>query len=107
MKDGRFGQTKCLRDEKDGRYIEVDEKHFAFLTGAFNPGKGDMVFSQKAELLGIMVNGDYAFHVKNLGGRIQGGSRTLLGSSFQPEKTNDLLRELNKNLSGLSKKFKY
>ena len=107
VKDGRFGQTKCLRDEKDGRYIEVDEKHFAFLTGAFNPGKGDMVFSQKAELLGIMVNGDYAFHVKNLGGRIQGGSRTLLGSSFQPEKTNDLLRELNKNLSGLSKKFKY
>ncbi|NDH17737.1 MAG: hypothetical protein EBY48_11825 [Opitutae bacterium] len=107
VKDGRFGQTKCLRDEKDGRYIEVDEKHFAFLTGAFNPGKGDMVFSQKAELLGIMVNGDYAFHVKNLGGRIQGGSRTLLGSSFQPEKTNDLLHELNKNLSGLSKKFKY
>ena len=49
VKDGRFGQTKCLRDEKDGRYIEVDEKHFAFLTGAFNPGKGDLVFSQKAE----------------------------------------------------------
>ena len=107
VKDGRFGQTKCLRDEKDGRYIEVDEKHFAFLTGAFNPGKGDIVFSQRAELLGIMVNGDYAFHVKNLGSRIQGGSRTLLGSSFQPDKTKDLLRELNKNLSGLSKKFKY
>ena len=107
VKDSRFGQTKCLRDEKDGRYIEVDEKHFAFLTGAFNPGKGDLVFSQKAELLGIMVNGDYAFHVKNLGSRIQAGSRTLLGSSFQAEKTNTLLRELNKNLSGLNKKFKY
>jgi len=107
VKDSRFGQTKCLRDEKDGRYIEVDEKHFAFLTGAFNPGKGDLVFSQKAELLGIMVNGDYAFHVKNLGSRIEGGSRTLLGSSFQAEKTNTLLRELNKNLSGLNKKFKY
>ena len=107
VKDNRFGQTKCLRDEGDGRYIEVDENHFAFLTGAFNPGKGDLVFSQKAELLGIMVNGDYAFHVKNLGSRIQGGSRTLLGSSFQAEKTNALLRNLNKNLSGLSKKFKY
>lgn len=107
VKDSRFGQTKCLRDEKDGRYIEVDEKHFAFLTGAFNPGKGDLVFSQKAELLGIMVNGDYAFHVKNLGSRIEGGSRTLLGSSFQAEKTNALLRELTKNLSGLNKKFKY
>jgi hypothetical protein len=107
VKDSRFGQTKCLRDEKDGRYIEVDEKHFAFLTGAFNPGKGDLVFSQKAELLGVMVNGDYAFHVKNLGSRIEGGSRTLLGSSFQAEKTNTLLRELTKNLSGLNKKFKY
>jgi len=107
VKDSRFGQTKCLRDEKDGRYIEVDEKHFAFLTGEFNPGKGDLVFSQKAELLGIMVNGDYAFHVKNLGARIQGGSRTILGNSFQADKTNSLLRELNRNLSGLSKKFKF
>ena len=106
MQDGRFGQTKCLRDEKDGRYIEVDEKHFAFLTGAFNPGKGDIVFSQRAELLGIMVNGDYAFHVKNLVSRIQIDSRTLLGSSFQPDKTNDLLRNLYRKLSGLSPRFK-
>jgi len=107
VKDGRFGQTKCLRDEKDGRYIEVDEKHFAFLTGAFNPGKGDLVFSQKAELLGIMVNGDYAFHVKNLGGRIEGGSRTILGNAFDPAKTNPLLQSLNRKLAGLHQKFQY
>ena len=107
VKDGRFGQTKCLRDENDGRYIEVDEKHFAFLTGAFNPGKGDLVFSQKAELLGIMINGDYAFHVKNLGGRIESGSRTILGGSFDPQKTNPLLTNLNRKLAGLPKKFKY
>ena len=106
VKDGRFGQTKCLRDEKDSRYIEVDEKHFAFLTGAFNPGKGDIVFSQRAELLGIMVNGDYAFHVKNLGSRIHVGSRTELGSLFQPDKTNALLRDLFRKLSGLSPRFK-
>ena len=107
VKDGRFGQTKCIRDEKDGRYIEVDEKHFAFLTGAFNPGKGDLVFSQKAELLGIMVNGDYAFHVKNLGGRIEGGSRTILGNAFDPAKTNPLLQSLNRKLAGLHQKFQY
>ena len=107
VKDSRFGQTKCIRDEKDGRYVEVDKRHFAFLTGAFNPGKGDLVFSQKAELLGIMINGDYAFHVKNLGGRIEGGSRTLLGDSFDADKTNTLLRDLKKKLSGLNKKFKY
>jgi hypothetical protein len=85
----------------------VDEKHFAFLTGAFNPGKGDLVFSQKAELLGIMVNGDYAFHVKNLGGRIEGGSRTILGNAFDPAKTNPLLQSLNRKLAGLHQKFQY
>lgn len=107
VQDGRFGQTKCLRDEKDGRYIEVDERHFAFLTGEFNPGKGDLVFSQKAELLGIMVNGDYAFHVKDLRRRLLIDSRTPLGDSFTPEKTNDLLQSMKKKLFGLDKKFKY
>ena len=75
--------------------------------GTFWHGKGDLVFSQKAELLGIMVNGDYAFHVKNLGGRIENGSRTILGSSFDPQKTNPLLTSLNRKLAGLNQKFKY
>ncbi len=103
IKDGRYGQTKCLRDENDERYIEVDEKHFAFWDGAFNLGKGDLVFSQKGELLGIMVNSDYAYYLKNLGGRIQGGSRIFLGLTFDSSKTNELLMDMNKKLSGLSK----
>ena len=87
-KQGRFGQTNFVRDEKDSRYIKVSHSNFAFLTGAFDPGKGDLVFSQKGELLGIMVNYNYAFHVKNLGARIHSGSRTVLGDSFSPTKTN-------------------
>jgi hypothetical protein len=105
-KDGRFGQTDFLRDERDSRYIKVRHTKFAFVTGKFDPGKGDMVFSQKGELLGIMVNNDYAFHVKNLGSRIHNGSRTTLGSSFDSGKTNLLLGSLNKTLFGLQKKFR-
>ena len=105
-KDGRFGQTDFIRDDRDSRYIKVRHSRFAFVTGVFDPGKGDLVFSQKGELLGIMVNNDYAFHVKNLGARIHNGSRTTLGSSFDLGKTNSLMGSLNKTLFGLSKKFR-
>ena len=104
-KERRFGQTNFIRDEKDSRYIKVEHESFAFFTGKFDPARSDLVFSQKGELLGIMVNNNYAFHVKNLGARLHSGSRTLLGSSFEPAKTNNLLASLVKNLSGLSKKF--
>ena len=105
-KQGKFGQTDFVRDEKDSRYIKVSHTNFAFITGAFDPGKGDLVFSQKGELLGIMVNNNYAFHVKNLGSRIHSGSRTVLGDSFSAPKTNPLLTSLGKKLFGLNKKFR-
>jgi archaellum component FlaC len=105
-KTGRFGQTDFIRDERDSRYIKVSHTNFSFITGKFDPGKGDLVFSQKGELLGIMVNNDYAFHVKNLGSRIHNGSRTVLGESFDSVKTNPLMASLSKELFGLSKKFR-
>ena len=48
-KDGRFGQTDFTRDERDPRYIKVSHKRFAFVTGEFDPGKGDLVFSKRAK----------------------------------------------------------
>jgi hypothetical protein len=105
-KERRFGQTDFMRDERDARYIEVSHTKFAFVTGAFDPGKGDLVFSQKGEVLGVMVNRDYAFHVKNLGARIHGGSRTIMGPSFNASKTNDLTLSLKKKLFGLNNKFR-
>jgi len=105
-KDGRFGQTDFVRDERDSRYIKVKHTRFAFVTGAFDPGKGDLVFSQKGEVLGILVNRDYAFHVKNLGARIHSGSRTTLGETFDSSKTNLLTVSLKKKLFGLSNKFR-
>ena len=95
-----------MRDEKDSRYIKVEHSNFAFLTGKFDPAKSDLVFSQKGELLGIMVNNDYAFHVKNLGSRLHSGSRTVLGDAFDAQKTNTLLSSLSKKLFGLKNKFR-
>ena len=105
-KESRFGQTSFVRDEKDSRYIKVEHSNFAFLTGKFDPAKSDLVFSQKGELLGIMVNNDYAFHVKNLGSRLHSGSRTVLGDAFEAQKTNTLLSSLSKKLFGLKNKFR-
>jgi archaellum component FlaC len=105
-KDGRFGQTDFVRDERDARYIKVSHTRFAFVTGAFDPGKGDLVFSQKGEVLGILVNRNYAFHVKNLGARIHAGSRTTIGEPFNSSKTNLLTSSLKKKLFGLSNKFR-
>jgi hypothetical protein len=105
-KEGRFGQTDFMRDERDPRYIKVSHTRFAFVTGAFDPGRGDLVFSQKGEVLGVLVNRDYAFHVKNLGSRIHGDSRTIMGTSFNASKTNDLIVSLKKKLFGLNNKFR-
>jgi hypothetical protein len=105
-KEGRFGQTDFMRDERDPRYIKVSHTRFAFVTGAFDPGQGDLVFSQKGEVLGVLVNRDYAFHIKNLGARIHSGSRTIMGTSFNASKTNDLTVSLKKKLFGLNNKFR-
>jgi hypothetical protein len=101
-----FGQTDFIRDGVDGRYIRVKHNRFTFITGKFDPGKGDLVFAKSGEVLGIMVNNDYAFHIQNLGARIRMGTRTPLGKSFDAPKTTDLLESLGKSLKSLEQKFR-
>ncbi|MBU62082.1 MAG: hypothetical protein CMI26_06230 [Opitutae bacterium] len=101
-----FGQTDFIRDGVDGRYIRVKHNRFTFITGKFDPGKGDLVFAKSGEVLGIMVNNDYAFHIQNLGARIRMGTRTPLGKSFDAPKTTDLLANLGKSLKTLQQKFR-
>ena len=84
----------------------MKHNRFSWATGKFDPGKGDLVFAKNGEVLGIMVNNDYAFHVQNLGGRIRLGTRTPLGKSFNAPKTTGLLADLGKSLRSLSQKFR-
>ena len=48
----------------------------------------EYVFNQRGDVLGITLNNDYLFWMKNLGSRLRAGSRTLLGGNFEEEKTN-------------------
>ena len=53
-----YGAVEFKIDRKYKGYVKVDRKFFNF-AGKFNPAKGDLVFSQTNELLGIMANNKY------------------------------------------------
>jgi hypothetical protein len=53
-----YGTIEFKIDPKYKGYVKVDRKFFNF-AGKFNPAKGDLVFSQTNELLGIMANNKY------------------------------------------------
>jgi hypothetical protein len=57
-KNGKYGTVEFKIDRKYKGYVKVDRIFFNF-AGKFNPAKGDLVFSQTNELLGIMANNKY------------------------------------------------
>ena len=64
-KTGRkYGTVEFKIDPKARGYVKVDRIFFNF-SGKFNPAKGDLVFSQTGELLGIMVSNKYCLVVQN------------------------------------------
>ena len=64
-KNGRkFGTVAFKIDPKNRGYVKVDRIFFNF-GGKFNPAKGDLVFSQTGELLGIMANNKYCLVIQN------------------------------------------
>jgi len=64
-KTGRkYGTVEFKIDPKARGYVKVDRILFNF-SGKFNPAKGDLVFSQTGELLGIMVNNKYCLVIEN------------------------------------------
>jgi hypothetical protein len=64
-KTGRkYGTVEFKIDPKARSYVKVDRIFFNF-SGKFNPAKGDLVFSQTGELLGIMVNNKYCLVIKD------------------------------------------
>jgi hypothetical protein len=54
-----YGQLGFKLDDAHRGYVRVDNRIFKRLFGDFAPSRGDLVFSQSGELLGIMVNSDY------------------------------------------------
>jgi hypothetical protein len=60
-----YGAVGFKLDPTHPGYVRVDNRFFKRLFGDFAPSRGDLVFSQSGELLGIMVNSDYCVLVKD------------------------------------------
>lgn len=57
--DGYYGECNFQIDVNSPQYVKLDRNLIKGLFGKFNPSRGDLVFSRRGELLGIMVNGTY------------------------------------------------
>ena len=54
-----YGELGFKVDDAHRGYVRVDNRVMKRLFGDFATSRGDLVFSETGELLGIMVNGDY------------------------------------------------
>ena len=101
-----FGETSFTRDPKNGRYIQLRKKFLSFLRGEFQASEGDLVFAKTGQVLGIMVNDDYAFVFKDMTKNIRRESITYVGDRFNNTATTRTLAQLGRSLTGMEKKFR-
>jgi len=57
--DGRYGDTPFRIDQGNPNYVKLDNRIATRLFGEISPKRGDLVFAQTGDLIGIMVNSDY------------------------------------------------
>jgi X-X-X-Leu-X-X-Gly heptad repeat protein len=57
--DGKYGETPFRIDAANPGYVKLDNRIVTRLFGEFAPKRGDLVFSQTGDLIGLMVNNDY------------------------------------------------
>lgn len=54
-----YGEVPFQLDASNPGFVKMDNRFIKMLAGDFTPSRGDLVFSQSGEFLGIMVNSDY------------------------------------------------
>jgi len=65
--DGRYGDTPFRIDQGNPDYVKLDNRISTRLFGEIAPKRGDLVFSQTGDLIGVMVNSDYCAVLGNFG----------------------------------------
>lgn len=88
--DGRYGETRLRIDPENRGYVRVDNRIATRLFGEIAPRRGDLVFSRAGELIGLMVNSDYAVLLTSFAAA---GSLPLGADAVQPP-TEPLFRAL-------------
>lgn len=98
--DGRYGDTPFRIDQGNANYVKLDNRITTRMFGEIAPKRGDLVFSQTGDLIGIMVNSDYCAVLGNFA-----ASFTLrLGDSPQPA-TSGILTDIQTRWSRLPLKL--
>ncbi len=89
-RDGYYGECRFEIDLTTPQYLKLDRNFIKGLFGKFNPSSGDLVFSKKGELLGIMVNDTYSLMVR----RLQPAATFHFGDDIRAEHTGQTLARL-------------
>jgi hypothetical protein len=82
-----YGESKFQIDVKTPSYVKLDRSFVHGLFGAFNPSRGDLVFSRTGELLGIMANNNYCLVIR----KFDAGSTFKLDQSLRAQDLSDTL----------------
>jgi hypothetical protein len=59
VRGDNYGQSNFQIDLSTPQYVKLDHSLFKVLVGKFTPSRGDLVFSQNGDLLGVMANNTY------------------------------------------------
>ena len=95
--DGRYGETQVRIDPAARGYVRVDNRIATRLFGEIAPRRGDLVFARTGELVGMMVNSDFAV----LLGSFAAAHRLPLGAEAAQPPTEPLFRDLAARLRRL------
>ena len=92
-----YGRVGFKLDASQPGYVSVDNRLVTRLFGEFAPSRGDLVFSQTGELLGIMVSSSYCVIVNN----VLPAKTIRTGEDVKAQATGEILDHLAARYRGL------
>jgi hypothetical protein len=85
-----YGECRFEIDLSEPDYVKLDRNLLKGLFGKFNPSRGDLVFSENGELLGLMANNDYCFLIHGF----SASASLQFGQDLRDQHTGHLLARL-------------
>jgi hypothetical protein len=100
-REGYYGQCRFEIDLTTPEYVKLDRNVLKGLFGKFNPSRGDLVFSQTGELLGVMANSTYCLMLRSF----DSAATFKLGQDVRAQHTAETLGRLYSFVTGLPNKL--
>lgn len=101
-KEGYYGECRFQVDLSAPQYLKMDRNFLKGLFGKFNPSTGDLVFSRRGELLGVMANNTYCVRLLNF----KAVAAVRFGPDTREQRIGDTLSQLFAVVNGLPQKVR-